>query len=211
MVGNGTATAARGGDRRLTPERRRQLTRDALIDAAADVFSRDGYHGASLQDIAEAAGFTRGAVYSNFSGKEDLFFAVVERSNAELLAAYAAMLEESSARGVVDLERIAEMWTETHQLSVDAVRLMLEFRLFALRNPELLERLAAFERRNEESVAALLQHHADIAGIRFRVPTSDLATIIYAGQQGLHQHLLTCSTNHDGLFERFLALVTAPL
>ena len=58
-----------------TPERRRQLTRDTLIEAAAAVFARRGFHGASLDEIAETAGFTRGAIYKNFADKEDLFFA----------------------------------------------------------------------------------------------------------------------------------------
>ena len=47
---------------RLTPERRRQLTRDALVAAAAEVFTAKGFHAASLDEIADAAGFTRGVV-----------------------------------------------------------------------------------------------------------------------------------------------------
>src|SRR6266403_1869396 len=64
---------------KLTPERRRELTRSTLIDAAADVFAKRGFHAASLEEIAEAAGFTRGAIYKNFENKEELFFAVIER------------------------------------------------------------------------------------------------------------------------------------
>src|SRR2546430_8969285 len=50
---------------KLTPERRRQLTRDTLLDAAAVVFARRGFHGASLEEIAETAGVTRGALYKH--------------------------------------------------------------------------------------------------------------------------------------------------
>ena len=63
---------------KLTPARRRELTRAALLDAAASVFAQRGFEGASLDEIAEAAGFTRGAIYKNFDGKEDLFFAVFD-------------------------------------------------------------------------------------------------------------------------------------
>ena len=63
----------------LTPQRRREMTKEHLLEAAAIVFARDGFHGASLDDIAALAGFTKGAVYSNFASKEDLFFAVYER------------------------------------------------------------------------------------------------------------------------------------
>src|SRR5436309_8046773 len=66
---------------RWTPERRRELTRTALVDAAAEVFARRGFHDASLDEIAETAGFTRGAIYKNFGIKEELFYAVGERQN----------------------------------------------------------------------------------------------------------------------------------
>src|SRR5260370_23487825 len=62
----------------LTPERRREQTRHHLIEAAAAVFAARGYHGASLDEVAAAAGFTKGAVYSNFKNKEELFVAVLE-------------------------------------------------------------------------------------------------------------------------------------
>ena len=54
------------------------MTRRHLLDAAAVVFARDGFHGASLDDVAATAGFTKGAVYSNFKSKEDLFLAVFD-------------------------------------------------------------------------------------------------------------------------------------
>src|SRR5580698_9295265 len=63
----------------LTPERRRRQTRDHLLDAAAQVLAERGFHGASLDEVAAAAGFTKGAVYSNFKNKEDLFLALLER------------------------------------------------------------------------------------------------------------------------------------
>src|SRR5438105_13617480 len=81
---------------RLTPERRRELTRSALVEAAADVFARRGYDGASLEEIAEAAGFTRGAIYSNFGSKEDLMLAVVERYNETLVGAFSDTLERAT-------------------------------------------------------------------------------------------------------------------
>ena len=64
---------------RLTRDERREETRDRLLDAAADVFNRLGYHGASLDAVAEAAGYTKGAVYSNFATKADLFLALLGR------------------------------------------------------------------------------------------------------------------------------------
>ena len=67
-------------------------TRDDLIVAARGVFLERGFHPATLEEISEAAGYTKGAVYSNFSGKDDLFLAVLERHYAERAAMYEAVL-----------------------------------------------------------------------------------------------------------------------
>src|ERR1700739_1186795 len=64
---------------RLTREQSKAKTRQRLLVAARTVFARRGYHGASVEEIAAAAGFSTGALYSNFDGKEDLFLALMER------------------------------------------------------------------------------------------------------------------------------------
>lgn len=65
--------------RRSRAERKRE-TRDALTIAGMAAFARDGYHGASLEGIAGEAGFSKGAVYSNFGGKAELFLAAMDYS-----------------------------------------------------------------------------------------------------------------------------------
>src|SRR5579863_10773918 len=77
----------------LTPERRRQQTRDHLLAAAAQVFADRGFHGASLDEVAAVAGFSKGAVYSNFKNKEDLFLALLESHYEREMAAVRATLE----------------------------------------------------------------------------------------------------------------------
>ena len=64
-----------------TESARRQKTRARLLDAAFEIFADKGVHASSVEMITEAAGFTRGAFYSNFSTKEELFFALMEREN----------------------------------------------------------------------------------------------------------------------------------
>ena len=75
-------------------ERRRQLTRDSLMDSARRLFAARGFHGASLDDIAAEAGFTRGAIYSSFGG---LFLAVVERHSEELIDRWRTVLSSRGA------------------------------------------------------------------------------------------------------------------
>src|ERR1700692_3617117 len=64
---------------RLTRGQSRQNTRERLLAAARSVFARSGFHGASVEEIASKAGFSTGALYSNFDGKEDLFLVLMER------------------------------------------------------------------------------------------------------------------------------------
>lgn len=64
---------------RLTRQQSRQRTRTAILDAAEGAFATRGYRSASLEDIAATAGFTKGAVYSNFGSKADLFLALLDR------------------------------------------------------------------------------------------------------------------------------------
>jgi AcrR family transcriptional regulator len=68
---------------RITREESKRQTRAAVLSAARDVFARDGFHGATLDRVAEQAGYTKGAVYSAFDSKADLFLAVYEARVAE--------------------------------------------------------------------------------------------------------------------------------
>ena len=61
----------------------REVVRRRLLDAALQVFAEQGFASASLDQVAEAAGLTKGAIYSNFAGKDDLFFAMMARPGAE--------------------------------------------------------------------------------------------------------------------------------
>ena len=151
---------------KLTQERRRAMTREALIEAARTVFARK-FHAASLDEIAEEAGFTRGAIYSNFDGKEDLLVAVLEQANLEMLGPYGAMLEEHSdsdrhGRSVA----AAEIWKAQFRTDPELESLWLELNLYAIRNPSFRARLAEFTRRNNENVARFLEQSMKVAGIR---------------------------------------------
>src|SRR5215218_5642130 len=69
--------------KRKTQAERREDTREEILAAAAGVFARSGFHGTSIDAVAEAAGFSRGAVYYNFADKEELFLELLDRRCAE--------------------------------------------------------------------------------------------------------------------------------
>ncbi|MUM00193.1 TetR family transcriptional regulator, partial [Mycolicibacterium sp. CBMA 334] len=77
---------------RWTKQRRLEHTRNVLLDAAEEVFARKGFDGAALEDIAEVGGYTRGAIYSHFGSKAELFLAVVERQRRQFLDGFADVI-----------------------------------------------------------------------------------------------------------------------
>lgn len=138
-------SARESAGERLSRAESRTLTRERLLDAAAEVFNRLGYHGASLEAVAEAAGYTKGAVYSNFATKGDLFIALHRRYTARRMA------DQSAAMASLSLEQLADqggaILVEQARTQESWDLLQLEFWLAAMRDPELR---AAMARDNDE-------------------------------------------------------------
>ena len=126
-------------------QERTVLTRARLIQSAEKVFARDGFEAAKLEEIAKDAGYTRGAVYANFDSKEDLFLALLEREISSRIAALEKEMDkvhESEAK-----LRVMREFFMTKTLDRRWCLLSLEFKLFAVRHPEVKQRLAAMHRR----------------------------------------------------------------
>ena len=162
---------------RWTPERRRARTRAALVAAARHVFARKGFEGASLDEIADTAGYTRGAIYKHFDGKEELLFAVYDRINDEALQRYSELLQTDRSHAL-DPAQVAETWQELFAHDVDLRALDLEFRLYELRHPEVQARAEAHRRRNRDLVSAFMRSQSREAGIEFLVPIDSLSSIL---------------------------------
>ncbi len=190
---------------KLTPERRRQQTREVLVAAATEVFARRGFEGASLEEIAETAGFTRGAIYKHFADKEDLFFAVTDRLNEQVIEAFRAVAPDS-AMGDWDVFRLASLWRASVDNDHDLLANGMEYELYVLRNPEARHRAIDHRRRQRELVAAFIEDVAVESGMRLRLPALTLASIILAAADGL-----TYAARVDGeeLFGPFLELLNA--
>lgn len=170
---------------RWTPERRRELTRTALIEAAAHVFARRGFYGASLDEIAETAGFTRGAIYKNFEDKEGLFLATLDHHSQRILAAFSEWFEEhapeASALAQVPL---AEAFSQILARDPEWVALDLESRLYALRNPEFRQRYVANYRESTNAVAGFITDLARSGGFAWKIAPDRLAHLFEVSAEG---------------------------
>jgi AcrR family transcriptional regulator len=163
---------------RLSRAEQTERNRAALLASARRVFLERGYHGASVDQIAEAAGFSTGVVYSQFGGKADLFLALLEPRIAERAAGNARTVE--GLAGDAGLSRLL-----AHAASVDRAEpewglLVIEFRVHAARDPELGRRYAAVHQRTlagmERAVTGLYQR----AGQTPPLPPADLARLLVA-------------------------------
>ena len=189
----------------LTPERRRQLTYEALVSAAEEVFARQGFEGASLEEIAATAGFSRGAIYSNFGGKEQLFLAVIQRFNEQSLAQFRGIVETSPDEGTPDLAAIAERWHAVKHRDAQQLALSLEFTLHLLRNSAARDSIAEQRQQIVEMVAGYIERGAASLGTTPRIPAATLARIVLATTDGLELagHF---EPNKDDLYKPFLEL-----
>ncbi len=189
---------------RWTRERRMEQTRIVLLDAAEKIFAGRGYAG-SLEDIAEAAGYTRGAIYAQFGGKEELFLAVIERHRQRFLDGFADVMESFDRFADIEVEGFAERWrvlsgTDAQQ----AAALNYEFTLFLMRNPAARDRVAAQRRETVRSLADYITKGVARLGGSLRIPAESLARVLLATNDGV-----TLASHLDGedLYRTFLQLV----
>jgi len=143
-------------------QQKSEVTRRKLLEAALQVFARDGFEAARIEDIAAESGHTRGAFYANFDTKEDVFFALLEKQANERLADLQRRLEKHN--GMPERLRTLRAFYIERAKDSRSVLLTLEFKLFALRHPKMRARLAAVHRRlraslSQEAVVKLLPLH----------------------------------------------------
>ena len=153
---------------RLTRAERQERTRGQLLDAAARVFVKRGFQGSTVEEISAEAGYTRGAFYSNFASKEELF---VELLHERVYTTYTEMYEKalSDPEGVITLRETGERLAGTQARTEDRwlFRLWFECLAQASRDRKLRRLAATFWRGNRargaELIARHMPHHAERA------------------------------------------------
>jgi AcrR family transcriptional regulator len=189
-------------------DEQKALTRRRLIDAAESVFARNGFHGASVEDIAHEAGATTGALYSNFAGKEDLFLALFEERIATDVGDYSEVVAagttlEEQARGAGD------HWMEILHERPDYFPLLIEFWCYAVREPRLRERLGGRFAALRLGSGRVASEAAERWGFSASAEASEcLGLFINALGNGLAlEKLVDPDAVPDALFGELLALV----
>lgn len=184
----------------MTRVERQEQTRSELVAAAAAVFRARGFHAATLEEIAEAAGYSKGAVYSNFTGKDDLFVAVLDARYAGIVRVHRERMSRApSAPGA--LRAAARQLAEEARSDPGWAPVMIEFWTYAARDERMRAALAARHERQLDEIAALLGEVADRFGLRPSRPLREIARHGTALQRGIALERLLGSSSRPGVFE----------
>lgn len=165
------------------------ITRGRFLQAAEKIFARDGFDAAKLEEIAADAGYTRGAFYANFDTKEDLFLALLEREISSRIASlrkHVANYKSPSEK----LDALRDFWLD---MCLDRrwSLLALEFKLFAVRHPEVKTRLVTMHRRLVSSGVDMLQQIMDALGRELPASAHAVGIAFFVLSSGLTmEHML---------------------
>ncbi len=171
---------------------RRAMTRHRLMDAAVSAFAERGIIGASVEEICESAGFTRGAFYSNFSDKDELVVALLrqEIDNRYAAAERAVSAMKAAASSETDAERLVGIalsaFEEAGRAGRDWILTQQELLLHAARAPRVRESYLAFADECVKQLSSLIGDAMDYAGREFTVTFDDAITLLSAAHQQVH-------------------------
>jgi AcrR family transcriptional regulator len=168
---------------RLSRVDRKALTRERLIESGHAVFIRRGFHAATLEEIAMEAGVTKGAVYSNFEGKADLFIAVVEARTEQRMQGYRRAYREAK-----DIEALARQHARIMVKDDPNGRwssVLTSAWAETADDPDLRKKLLDIQVRATSFIGQTIKETADRTGVEFPYPIERLNRMGGALMRGL--------------------------
>lgn len=162
---------------------RRPRTRAALLKAALETFAEQGYHASSIEQICERAGFTRGAFYSNFSSKDELFLALFDEHSERTVARIAAAVDALPAEDFTPAG-LAALAARIEPDERDWYLVTTEFTLYAIRDRQAAWVLARHDARLRAEIARGLRSVLRRAGRELTVDADRFARLLVALREG---------------------------
>jgi AcrR family transcriptional regulator len=194
----------------LSRRENQERTRSALLDSAAKVFARRGFEGATLDEVAADAGYTKGAVYANFDNKEELFLAMLDERFAARLEELDSVMssdeppEEQARRAGGDFARYVAA-------DPDWQRLFAEFTAHAARNDRLRRELVVRYKVLRARIAEGYRQRSEELGVEPPLPAEAMAQMTFAMANGFACEKLLEPDVSDELFGSMLAIFFAGL
>lgn len=168
---------------RLSKAEAKARTRELLLSAAARTFAKKGFAGASVDEIAEAAGYTVGALYSNFGSKERLFVELMRSRASDRINEVLQIMSDGDLDGR-RLQAIGQLLVNIADKDVDFVPLQAEFWLYAVRHREEMQELA-LPRQQQDAMRPMIENALRRHGRDQDVSADDVSTVVRALCQGL--------------------------
>ena len=214
MASSTTATAASTAAPSPSPAPTRRTesqarTRQLVLEAAERLFLANGFGATSLEDIAREAGFSKGAVYSNFAGKTDLFFAIVEAQFVDLSAQLRAAVT-AEADPLAQLAAVGTWYEQFLQVEAGWSRSLPELAAIAAQDDEARRRFTALIHSIEAAITDLLEDQQRALGVRFGLPPASVAALVVSLVVGLTVRSLHDLDSPPELFSQALARLLAP-
>lgn len=174
---------------RLARAEQREETRRRLIESAATVFARVGFEAAAIDAITEEAGYSRGAFYSNFESKDELFLTLAASVGEVRVSAVRARVEEMAADGALadgcdPIELVQDIMDSGGDDRL-GVMLMSEIRIRALRDEVFGAAYLAQEREMIGSIGQIITDIVDAGGLQIRLPADVAARILMIVWEGM--------------------------
>ncbi|CUI39186.1 TetR/AcrR family transcriptional regulator [Achromobacter xylosoxidans] len=168
---------------RLTREQSRDQTRQRLLDAAQSIFLTKGFVAASVEDIAELAGYTRGAFYSNFASKSELFLQLLKRDHENVMGDMRAIFEAGETRQ--QMEDSVLHYYSNHFRDNECFLLWMEAKLQAARDPEFRIGFIACMGELRDATTEYIRQFSERVGTPLPLPARELAIGLLALSDGM--------------------------
>lgn len=195
-----------------TVSTRRAQTRERLLDAALICFAERGVLGASVEEVSEAAGFTRGAFYSNFASRDELCLELLRREcERQRVSAESAMSwaqgppENSEAMIGQAVAFFVAAQAPDRQLPL----VFAELRLYLARGPRLRAQFVQLEEGVDAALTRALDATVDAAGLQFRTDTATVLSMLKSVVEGFQLDELVGRADRDQLAHRLTTLLNA--
>jgi AcrR family transcriptional regulator len=180
-----------------------------VLEAAERLFLAQGFGATSLEDIAREAGFSKGAVYSNFAGKTDLFFAIVEGQFVDLSAQLREAVTTAPQDPASQLAAVGRWYERFLLVEAGWSRSLPELAAIAAQDDAARARFAALLQSVEAAITDLLEDQQRTLGLRFGLPPASVAALVVSLVVGLTVRSLHDLQSPPELFHAALARLLA--
>lgn len=160
----------------MTRRQRQAQTRKSLLRSAAKAFCRKGLEGASVEEVVQEAGYTKGAFYANFKSKEELFLVMLDERFSEQLDRVDALLGGEEEPGE-EARHAAQDFIRSFRGDDDWRRLYFEFVAYALRNDEFRQELATRHRALRARLSEIYRRWSADFPAEPPIPIDDIASM----------------------------------